>query len=160
MPPWKRGSRHDGQHPCQPRTAVRLVSGRPRWLPLVFAEKSGRLSGHTVVDFKWWPNRSTLERQTPRPHRHRRGLLALLQRYRHLAAKPTGRARRSHHPLFQAGETVSLRIVQAVALVPDDFGAVCQIVPHGEGAVCIEGDSVRKIIVPVDWSFVATPPDF
>jgi hypothetical protein len=61
---------------------------------------------------------------------------------------------------FKRGETVSLRIIQAVALVPDDFGAVSEIVPHGVGAVSIQGESVRKIIVPVDWSFVAPSSDF
>jgi hypothetical protein len=55
---------------------------------------------------------------------------------------------------FHANETVSLRILQAVALVPDDFGAVRSIRPDGSGKVVITGDSGASFATPVDWSFV------
>ncbi len=55
---------------------------------------------------------------------------------------------------FAPGETVSLRTIQAVALVPYDFGAVCQIVPDGEDFLSITGESGIKIKIPMDWKFV------
>lgn len=54
---------------------------------------------------------------------------------------------------FTPHQTVSLRIVQAVAAVACGFGAVRQITPHGENAVAVTGDSGQKIIVPLDWQF-------
>ena len=55
---------------------------------------------------------------------------------------------------FTRGETVSLRTIQGVALVPEDFGAVCGISPRTEGVVAIIGESGRQIIVALDWQFV------
>jgi hypothetical protein len=55
---------------------------------------------------------------------------------------------------FNADETVSLRTLHAVALVPDGFGAVSRIVPRNENSVAITGESGREIIVPLDWNFV------
>jgi hypothetical protein len=54
---------------------------------------------------------------------------------------------------FSAETTVSLRIVQAVAAVPGDFGAVRRISPDGDNAVAITGDSGPPITVPLDWRF-------
>jgi hypothetical protein len=55
---------------------------------------------------------------------------------------------------FTPQETVSLRVIQAVALVPNDFGAVTSIVPHDELSIAISGDSGKPIIIPIDWKFV------
>lgn len=54
---------------------------------------------------------------------------------------------------FTPHQTVSLRIVQAVAAVAGDFGAVRQITPRGENAVAVTGDSGHEITVPLDWQF-------
>lgn len=55
---------------------------------------------------------------------------------------------------FRPDETVSLRTIQAVALVPADFGSVASIRPCGESLVAITGESSAEIIVPLDWNFV------
>lgn len=55
---------------------------------------------------------------------------------------------------FTAQETVSLRVIQAVALVPDDFGSVTTILPHDELSIAISGDSGKPIVIPIDWKFV------
>jgi len=55
---------------------------------------------------------------------------------------------------FTREETVSLRTIQGVALVPEDFGAVCEILPRGEGEVVISGESGGEIVVALDWQFV------
>jgi hypothetical protein len=52
-------------------------------------------------------------------------------------------------------ETVSLRIVQAAAAVPDDFGAVASIAPRGEGGVTITGENGTTVEVSIDWGFVS-----
>ena len=54
---------------------------------------------------------------------------------------------------FLPDETVSLRIVQAVAPVPEGFGAVRQLIPNGENFVTITGESGAEISVPLDWRF-------
>lgn len=54
---------------------------------------------------------------------------------------------------FSSDETVSLRIVQAVAPVPADFGAVRQIIPCGKNSVAITGEFGAEISVSVDWRF-------
>ncbi|WP_193211758.1 hypothetical protein [Luteolibacter marinus] len=59
---------------------------------------------------------------------------------------PTSRA-------FKKDQTVSLRIVQAVAAVPDGFGAVRSIVPDGPGFVVITGESGQNVRTPVDWKY-------
>jgi hypothetical protein len=56
---------------------------------------------------------------------------------------------------FRKDQAVTLRNIHAVAIVPDDFGAVCSIVPDGENAVAITGESGVEIIVPLDWRFVS-----
>lgn len=55
---------------------------------------------------------------------------------------------------FTNDKTVALRVIHAVALVPDDFGAVTQITPSGENSVAILGDSGRLLGVPIDWNYV------
>lgn len=55
---------------------------------------------------------------------------------------------------FSPDEIVSLKMIHAVALTPDGFGAVKTIVPHDENSVVIRGDSSEEIIVPVAWRFV------
>ncbi|MES2661184.1 MAG: hypothetical protein V4689_21370 [Verrucomicrobiota bacterium] len=55
---------------------------------------------------------------------------------------------------FRKDKPVTLRTLHAVAIVPEDFGAVCSIVPGGENAVAITGESGVEIVVPLDWRFV------
>ncbi len=55
---------------------------------------------------------------------------------------------------FRLEEVVSLRTIQAVALVPHDFGAVASILPDGENSITICGESGAQIPVPLDWKFV------
>ena len=54
---------------------------------------------------------------------------------------------------FRVDETVSLRTIQAVALVPDSFDAVSSIVPRGENAVAITSESGLTVRVPLNWGF-------
>ena len=56
---------------------------------------------------------------------------------------------------FKREDTVSLRIVQAVASVPADFSAVTAMVPAGDSAVVATGETGRQVQVTVDWRFVA-----
>ena len=56
---------------------------------------------------------------------------------------------------FHKDQPVTLRNVHAVALVPADFGAVSSIVPAGENAVAITGESSAPIVIPLDWRFVS-----
>lgn len=55
---------------------------------------------------------------------------------------------------FTQDETVSLRIIQAVAAVPDDFGLVARIVPAGPDLIAITGETGKEITVACDWIFV------
>jgi hypothetical protein len=55
---------------------------------------------------------------------------------------------------FTAGETVSLKVVQGVAAVPDDFGMTISIRPVGENSVAITGEPGKEIIIPIEWEFV------
>lgn len=55
---------------------------------------------------------------------------------------------------FRKNEPVTLRNIHAVALVPDDFGAVCSIVPESENSVAITGESGAKTVVPLEWRVV------
>jgi hypothetical protein len=55
---------------------------------------------------------------------------------------------------FRKDETVSLRVVQAVAAVPQDFGTTVSIVPAGPGKVKITGDSGHSVETSIDWNFV------
>jgi len=55
---------------------------------------------------------------------------------------------------FNAHEIVSLKVLQGVAAVPDDFGMTVSIRPVGENSVAITGDSGKEIIIPIEWEFV------
>jgi hypothetical protein len=54
---------------------------------------------------------------------------------------------------FRADETVSLRIVQAVAEVPPNFGKVLDILPTGDGRVRVSGEN-GAVECALDWTFV------
>jgi hypothetical protein len=56
---------------------------------------------------------------------------------------------------FRKDSPVTLRNIHAVAAVPDGFGAVSGIVPHGESAVKLTGESGGETVVPLDWRHVA-----
>lgn len=56
---------------------------------------------------------------------------------------------------FRKDTPVTLRNIHAVAALPDGFGAVSRIVPHGENAVKLIGESGGEIVVPLDWQHVA-----
>jgi hypothetical protein len=55
---------------------------------------------------------------------------------------------------FQADETLTLKIIHGVALVPADFGAVREILPDGDHHVMILDDLSHKVRVPLDWKFI------
>jgi len=55
---------------------------------------------------------------------------------------------------FHLGQTVSLRTIQAAALVCEDFGKVSKIIPADDAAVTISGESGAQVTVPVDWRFL------
>lgn len=55
---------------------------------------------------------------------------------------------------FRRSDTVSVRLVQAAAAVPDGFGAVVSIFPAGPGKVVITGESGHTVETAVDWNFV------
>ena len=55
---------------------------------------------------------------------------------------------------FSKDKPVTLRIIQAVAAVPDDFGMVKSIFPDGDVNVIITGENGAKVSVPLDWKFV------
>lgn len=55
---------------------------------------------------------------------------------------------------FSEGETVSLKIMQGAALVPDGFGAVKRITPADDASIRIEGDGGMDIIVQAGWNFL------
>jgi hypothetical protein len=55
---------------------------------------------------------------------------------------------------FVPHETVSLRMIHAVALTPDGFGSVSRIVPAAGNSVVIHGESGEEITVSVSWKFV------
>ncbi len=54
---------------------------------------------------------------------------------------------------FKSGETVSLKIVQAVALDPG-LGEVVKITPAGDGSVAVTGSSGLTVILPLRWEFL------
>lgn len=56
--------------------------------------------------------------------------------------------------LFQKDERVSLRIIQAVAEVPEGFGSVAKIIPNGENHITLVGETGIKVTEPIDWRFV------
>jgi hypothetical protein len=55
---------------------------------------------------------------------------------------------------FSRDETVSLKIIQAVASVDSSFGSVLKIIPVGETQVLIIGESGAEITVSIDWGFL------
>lgn len=55
---------------------------------------------------------------------------------------------------FKADETVSLKVVQGVAAVPQDFGMTASIRPAGENSIAITGESGKEITIPTEWEFV------
>lgn len=55
---------------------------------------------------------------------------------------------------FTPNETVSLRVIHAVAAVPAHFGMVTRIAPTGPDWVAITGESGEEITVPCHWNFV------
>ncbi len=55
---------------------------------------------------------------------------------------------------FRKDQAVALRNIHAVAALPDHFGAVLRIVPAGENAVAITGETGVEVVVPLDWHFV------
>ncbi len=55
---------------------------------------------------------------------------------------------------FRSDVTVSLKVVQGVAAVPQDFGLTTSIRPVAENSVAITGESGKEIIIPMEWEFV------
>lgn len=55
---------------------------------------------------------------------------------------------------FHPDQPTSLRLVQGVAEVPEDFDRVAAITPDGDGAVTLTADSGQSVTIPLDWSFV------
>lgn len=54
---------------------------------------------------------------------------------------------------FSPDQTVSLRHIHAVAAVPENFGAVAQILPTGEDSVKLIGESGISVLASVNWKF-------
>ena len=75
-----------------------------------------------------------------------------VSRQNQLAAESVPTTRR-----FRREETISLRLVQAVAEVDHRFGAVSKILPAGENHVLLVGESGAETTVPIDWSFLFGP---
>lgn len=57
---------------------------------------------------------------------------------------------------FKADESVSLRVIQAVAAVPADFDRVLTILPVDDHSVCLTAESGASVTVALDWKFVLT----
>jgi len=55
---------------------------------------------------------------------------------------------------FKADETVSLKVIQAVAALPDGFDRVAGIVPEGDHAVKITAESGASLTAALDWKFL------
>lgn len=55
---------------------------------------------------------------------------------------------------FDRDQTVSLKNIQAVAAVPQDFGKVESIIPASETEIRITGENGDMVTVPLDWKFV------
>ncbi len=56
---------------------------------------------------------------------------------------------------FNADETVSLKIIQAVAALPEGFDRVASIVPEGDKAVKITAESGESLTAALDWKFIS-----
>ena len=57
---------------------------------------------------------------------------------------------------FHADKETSLPLIQAVAEVPNDFGAVASITPKGPSEITITSDTGQAITAAIDWGFVTT----
>ena len=57
---------------------------------------------------------------------------------------------------FQKDQFLSLKMIQAVAPVPDNFGAVKSIAPIDKHSVTITDENNHFIEVSLDWTFVAS----
>jgi hypothetical protein len=55
---------------------------------------------------------------------------------------------------FSKSQTTSLRIIQAVAPAPANFGLVTSIKPAGQNAVTLTDESGLEITIPLDWNFI------
>ena len=55
---------------------------------------------------------------------------------------------------FNPDQTVSLRHIHAVAAVPENFGAVAEILQAGDDTVKLIGDSGLETLAVVDWNFL------
>jgi hypothetical protein len=53
------------------------------------------------------------------------------------------------------GSQVDLRLIQAVAAVPDGYGKVVSIIPL-EGSVCLLDESGEEVTVGLDWEFLVS----
>lgn len=56
---------------------------------------------------------------------------------------------------FKADETVSLKVIQAVAAVSKGFDRVASIVPDGDHAVKITAESGESLTAALDWKFLS-----
>lgn len=59
---------------------------------------------------------------------------------------------------FRADETITLRVVQAVAAVPRSFGRVTSIKPGPEGGVVISDESGVEVHAAIDWRYLQPEP--
>lgn len=59
--------------------------------------------------------------------------------------------------LFSRGEVTVLRNIQAMAELPDGFGAVASIAPAGPGKVVITGENGHSRELPLDWQWLTEP---
>jgi len=55
---------------------------------------------------------------------------------------------------FSPEETTSLRMIQAVAATPENFGAVAKITPLNEHTIAITDENGQTLQAPIDWPFV------
>ncbi|MBK1883132.1 hypothetical protein JIN85_11940 [Luteolibacter pohnpeiensis] len=52
------------------------------------------------------------------------------------------------------GDRVNLRLIQAVAAIPENFGRVTRIVPAGDRQIRIVGETGCEVIESIDWRYV------
>jgi hypothetical protein len=55
---------------------------------------------------------------------------------------------------FHPDEDTSLRLIQSVAEVPGNFGAVQSITPAGNDQITIASDTGRQVTTPLNWPFL------
>ncbi len=58
---------------------------------------------------------------------------------------------------FHPDQETSLRLIQAVAEVPADFGPLQSITPHGNDAVLLTSTTGREVTTPLNWPFLTVP---